>query len=420
MADIWKSDDGKIRLYYGDCRKILTKNRKPFVTSVVTDPPYGLKFMGKGWDHGVPGVEFWKAIDRVCKSGAPLLAFGGTRTHHRLMSAIEDSGWELRDCIMWVYGSGFPKSHNISKAIDKAAGAEREVVEKCRVSGGGMEHFNRTNAERHAYRPDGYQKGENVLDITAPATEAVKTWDGWGTALKPAYEPIILAMKPLDGTFARNALEHGVAGLNIDGSRVNLADSEDVEKLNARSGGVRGFSDSAIYGSSKGLPSGCKMENGRWPANLIHDGSDEVVENFPVTESGAMKHKVGAYEGESNTNFLRGDSGPQNQHGDKGSAARFFYCAKVSKSERTCRGKVENKHPTVKPITLMCYLLTLIEMPEENCILDPFMGSGSTALACIEKRLPFVGIDDDRESFDTAVARIRETIAEKRGISSVG
>jgi hypothetical protein len=208
------------RVIQGDCREVMATLDAESVDAIVSDPPYGLSFMGKGWDHSVPGVEFWEAALRVAKPGAHLLAFGGTRLFHRLAVAIEDAGWEIRDTLMWVYGSGFPKSHDVSKAIDKAAGAKREVVETRRVKGGGMEHVNRTNAGMHGYRPDGYQKGENVLDITAPSTDLAKKYAGWGTALKPAWEPIIMARKPLIGTVAANFEKHGVGGLNIDGCRI--------------------------------------------------------------------------------------------------------------------------------------------------------------------------------------------------------
>jgi site-specific DNA-methyltransferase (adenine-specific) len=179
-----------ITLYCGDCLDVMPQLDEQFDT-IITDPPYGLEFMGKDWDRGVPGVRFWQAALQVAKPGAMLLAFGGTRTHHRLMCAIEDAGWEIRDVIMWVYGSGFPKSHDISKAIDKAAGAEREVIRECDSTYG----MNKTRVEQ-GYRPNEVKPGA----ITAPATEAAALWDGWGTALKPAWEPIIVAMKPRDTT----------------------------------------------------------------------------------------------------------------------------------------------------------------------------------------------------------------------------
>ena len=198
-----------IQLIRGDCLEVMATLEENSVDTIITDPPYGLEFMGKDWDHGVPGVPFWTAALRVAKPGAMMLAFGGSRTHHRLMVAIEDAGWEIRDVIMYVYGSGFPKSHDIGKAIDKAVGAEREVVSS-----------ERKKAFGYADRPWKHREDANINTITAPATDAARLWDGYGTALKPAYEPIIIAMAPRDGTFANNALTWGVAGINVDAGRV--------------------------------------------------------------------------------------------------------------------------------------------------------------------------------------------------------
>ena len=202
-----------ITLYHGDLRDVLPQALQPStVDFVVTDPPYGLGFMEKDWDFDVPGPAFWTAIAGVCKPGALLLAFGGTRTWHRLVGAIEDAGWEIRDCLMWLYGQGFPKSLDISKALDKTAGAEREVVG--RRSQPDIRGDSYQNRQRH-----GKAGNVEILD-TVPATELAKRWNGWGSSLKPAWEPIVLAMKSLDGTFAQNAQRHGVAGMNIDGCRI--------------------------------------------------------------------------------------------------------------------------------------------------------------------------------------------------------
>jgi site-specific DNA-methyltransferase (adenine-specific) len=201
-----------VELHHGDCLDVMAGMEAESVDTVITDPPYGLEFMGKEWDHGVPGVAYWAEFLRVSKPGAMLCAFGGTRTHHRLMCAIEDAGWEIRDVLMYVYGSGFPKSHDVSKAIDKAAGAEREVVGESSYND---RRPNEGNSGNGTYSQGGYK-----AYITSPSTDAAALWDGWGTALKPAYEPIILAMKPLPGTFAQNALDYGVAGIWVDGCRV--------------------------------------------------------------------------------------------------------------------------------------------------------------------------------------------------------
>jgi hypothetical protein len=199
------------QILQGDSLQLMPTLAADSIDSVITDPPYGLSFMGKNWDKGIPGEAFWREALRVAKPGAHLLAFGGTRTYHRLACAIEDAGWEIRDCVMWVYGSGFPKSHDVSKAIDKAAGAEREVVGERQQRGKPKEYANQfqKNTSRHS-----------VELITRPATDAARQWSGWGTALKPAWEPIIVARKPLIGTVAQNVLAHGTGGINVDGSRV--------------------------------------------------------------------------------------------------------------------------------------------------------------------------------------------------------
>jgi len=351
-------------IYRGDCLEVMRGFPDGFFTSVVTDPPYGLKFMGKAWDHGVPGVPFWEQTLRVCKPGAMLLAFGGTRTHHRLMVAIEDAGWEIRDCVMWMYGSGFPKSLDISKAIDRAAGVEREVVgSKIGQPGYSLKDNDTDTHDRGAYGK--FKNAESECSITAPATEAAKTWNGYGTALKPAWEPIIVAMKPCDGTFANNALTHGVAGLNIDGGRVG---SETMH--NAPAGNKAG--GNSLNMSAVGMPQGVDgtVAHGRWPANVI---LDEAAGEMLDEQAGSA-------------------------------VSRFFYCAKASKKDR---GE-GNKHPTVKPTELMKYLVGLVSPPEDGVVLDPFCGSGSTGKACKILGADFVGIELDEDSAKTAEKRIAD------------
>lgn len=380
---------GNAELWCGDCREVF-----PLLTpvdSVLTDPPYGLGFMGKDWDHHVPGAHFWEAIN--AKPGAHMLAFGGTRTFHRLACAIEDAGWGLRDTLMWVYGTGFPKSLDVSKAIDKAAGAERPIV------GFSKQQQQRTPAVGTTTYGD--YKGQSG-DITAAATDAARQWVGYGTALKPAWEPIILARKPLIGTVADNVLAHGTGALNVDGCRV----SGEPWKAHRATGlaSVKFFSNGDTPVIDK-VP----HEFGRWPANLIHDGSDEVVGLFPESGSGSgvvKKAKPGAQpfnteRGWNSHNMTRDGASAPEDYGDSGSAARFFYCAKASKAERGA----DNKHPTVKPLALMEYLLRLINHPKGRT-LDPFMGSGSTGVACARLGHAFVGVELDRKHFDTACARI--------------
>jgi site-specific DNA-methyltransferase (adenine-specific) len=348
------------------------------VDAIVTDPPYGLSFMGKGWDHGVPGVEFWTEALRVAKPGAHLLAFGGTRTYHRLACAIEDAGWEIRDCVMWVYGSGFPKSHDVSKAIDKAAGAEREVV------GFSQQQQQRTPAiNTNSY---GDFKGQSG-DITFPATDAARKWQGWGTALKPAWEPIIVARKPLCGTVAENVLTHGTGGINVDGCRV----------------GTHDISCDLDYDCSCGAAG-----EGRWPANVIHDGSRDVIDQFPRTAIGSRKagrYLVAAGQGRFGE---FGEGQMPEIVGDSGSAARFFYCAKASKADRDA----DNKHPTVKPTDLMRYLCRLVT-PPGGIVLDPFAGSGSTGKGATLEGFRFIGIEREAEYVEIARARIAAVAADR-------
>lgn len=399
-TDSFENADRKHWLMRGDCLERMKEIPDGSVDSIVTDPPYGLSFMGKKWDYDVPSVAIWMECLRVLKPGGHLLAFAGTRTQHRMACRIEDAGFEIRDMITWVYGSGFPKSLDVSKAIDKAAGAEREVIEQVRVKGGGMEHVNRTNAAAHAYRPDGYQKGENVLDITTPATDAAKQWDGWGTAIKPALEPITVARKPFDTTVAENVQAFGTGALNIDGCRVETSDSlnggaySEERKPSASEWVAHGGTIHNSTGKEYSQPSG------RWPANFIHDGSEEVLELFPETKTGDT-HPI-PYTNTSGKNVFGTQTGTKRaMKGDSGSAARFFYCAKTSKTDR---GE-GNTHPTVKPTTLMRYLCRLVT-PPCGIVLDPFLGSGSTGKACAYEGFRFLGIERDEAYFDLAAERV--------------
>ena len=299
------------QLHHGDCLEVLRSMPDCSVDSIVTDPPYGLSFMGKKWDYDVPSVDVWVECLRVLKPGGHLLAFAGTRTQHRMAVRIEDAGFEIRDMIAWVYGSGFPKSLDVSKAIDKAAGAEREVIGETK-KGAQTESTGRYGAWGDGITP------------TAPSTDAAKQWQGWGTALKPALEPITVARKPLVGTVAENVLQHGTGAINVDGGRV---------------------------------------EGGRWPANFIHDGSEEA------------------------TDLLK-------------DSARFFYCAKASKADRG-----ENHHPTVKPTDLMRYLCRLVT-PPNGIVLDPFNGSGSTGCAAVLEGFQYIGIEREAEYIAISEKRI--------------
>ncbi|QHJ81099.1 MAG: hypothetical protein [Caudoviricetes sp.] len=372
-------------IHLGNCLEVLKGIPDNSVDSIVTDPPYGLSFMGKKWDYDVPDVEVWEECLRVLKPGGHLLAFAGTRTQHRMAVRIEDAGFEIRDMIAWVYGSGFPKSMDVSKAIDKAAGAEREVI--------GIKLSNRPNVIGKL--PGGSMGGGRITERveTAPATDAAREWQGWGTALKPALEPITVARKPFKGTVAANVLEWGTGAINIDGGRVGTAD--DCARKPAMVG-------STAAGFGKGLAMGGRGHTaGRWPANLIHDGSDEVVGLFPVTTSGGgNKSRKGTTEG-VNCYGTYGASPPDVRGADKSSAARFFYCAKTSRKDR---GEA-NTHPTVKPTDLMAYLCRLVT-PPGGVVLDPFMGSGSTGKAAMREGFRFIGIEMDESYLKIAEVRI--------------
>jgi site-specific DNA-methyltransferase (adenine-specific) len=409
-------------LLKGDCRVLLAGLPDCSVDSVVTDPPYELGFMGKSWDAtGIAyNQEVWEQCLRVLKPGGHLLAFGGSRTYHRLGCAVEDAGFEIRDQIMWVYGSGFPKSLNVGKAIDKIVGADREVV-GVGTSGKVRHVLNAANT------PDTFG-GE--YEITKAASEEAKRWEGWGTALKPAHEPIVLARKPLDGTVTNNVLTHGVGALNIDGCR------------------VAGDAGSGVWGTSNATVNQSRMFNGsrnpdyrseqhtagRWPANFIHDGSDEVLELFPETAAGARPAKANKPTGE----HYEGGWGPISD-GERvtfqgGSAARFFYCAKASRSERNAgldhlepqrhsdrpsddkpggdnpRNRTNtpqtNFHPTVKPLALIRYLIMLIT-PPNGTVLDPFLGSGTTAVAATQLGFSWVGCELTADYWPIIEARVK-------------
>lgn len=443
-----------VRLMLGDCLERLRELSDNSVDSVVTDPPYGLSFMGKKWDYDVPSVDVWAECLRVLKPGGHLLAFAGTRTQHRMAVRIEDAGFEIRDMIAWVYGSGFPKSLDVSKAIDKAAGAEREVV--------GREANCGASRAEHGKAAYGDYAGD--WNITAPATEAAHQWQGWGTALKPALEPITVARKPLEGTVAGNILKWHTGALNIDGCRVATTDllgggntSATVDRTGKHEGWKRPWMEDPIAASAAAERSAASVARsealGRWPANLIHDGSDEVVELFPVTTSGKPIKKIHTDPGRNVASGApKGGQYFHDGYGDSGSAARFFYCAKTSKKDRNegcehlpehqeglqlprgkcsdcgtwknsgeeqckCGGKWEmtsnplpkarNNHPTVKPTDLMRYLCRLVTQPN-GVVLDPFMGSGSTGKAAMIEGFQFIGIERDESYFEIARSRIEE------------
>ena len=414
------------QIEHGDCLQVLRGMDANSIDSIVTDPPYGLSFMGRTWDYDVPSVDIWTECLRVLKPGGHLLAFAGTRTQHRMAVRIEDAGFEIRDMIAWVYGSGFPKSHNVGKSIDREAGAQREVVGKAAAGSAPLKrgHVNASGGGLSV----GTERSPEY-EITAPATDAARQWQGWGTALKPALEPITVARKPLIGTVAANVLEHGTGALNIDGCRVAgikpTVKNIPFEAWRQAEGRDDRQTPAQTYDASEG----------RWPANLIHDGSEEVLAGFPVTgasKSGGKAGAIGYHSGGSGA-----DRGGHDDSG--GSAARFFYCAKASKRDRedgleglplVKTGAMDgnsgrsgsrtagdgitpisqpvraNTHPTVKPTDLMAYLCRLVT-PPGGVVLDPFMGSGSTGKAAMREGFCFIGIERDLDYFAIAEKRLR-------------
>ena len=356
------------------------------VDAIVSDPPYGISFMAKKWDYDVPKVDVWQEAMRVMKPGGHALIACGTRTQHRMVVNIEDAGFEIRDVVSWIYGSGFPKSLNISKAIDKAAGVEFSAKP---ADGVGF-----MNAEGAG----GYNVTQNQLTRKGESTDEAKQWDGWGTALKPSCEFFTLARKPLsEKTVAANVLKWGTGGINIDECRVGT-DDDCSRKKSIVKDTAAGFGKGAAMGGD-GHP------QGRFPANLIHDGSQEVLELFPETKSGKAgknpKSESVKTEGWGNI----GINGHSRLIGDQGSAARFFYCAKASKKDRD----EGNTHPTVKPTALMAYLCRLIT-PTGGVVLDPYMGSGSTGKAALREGFDFIGCELDPDYFKIAETRINNEI----------
>ncbi|THK38127.1 site-specific DNA-methyltransferase [Ensifer sp. MPMI2T] len=400
--------DGKVTLYGGDNRDVLKLLPDNSIDAIVTDPPYALVsitkrfgkpgsapakdvygrgaagFMGRTWDTGEVAFSevFWAECLRVLKPGGHVVAFSGTRTYHRMTVAIEDAGFEIRDQLAWVYGSGFPKSHDVSKAIDKAAGIWRG-----RAGAVKQETVGQAAKGTEYERTD---KGE-------PATPAPRAWDGWGTALKPAWEPIALARKPLDGTVAENVLEHGTGAINVDGCRVG-----DEVRMNAPGS----TNERVAMGGGWREDAKPTVAVGRWPANIVHDGSDEVVACFPEAapaKSGMRGNQHSGRHGgladiggniKEGTNTLRGidDNG--------GSAARFFYSAKADKQDR-----IGSKHPTVKPVDLMQWLCRLIT-PKGGVVLDPFAGSGSTGEAAWREGFSAILIEREEEYQADIAARL--------------
>lgn len=384
--------NGRVMLHAGDCLAVLPTLPENSVDSVCTDPPYELAFMNRAWDR--TGIAFrpetWAAVLRVLKPGGHMVAFAAPKNAHRMVCAIEDAGFEIRDCLMWLFGSGFPKSLDVSKAIDKAAGTERKVI----------------RARSYDLRNDGgYSGGLNTTrprsescEITVPATDAARAWEGWGTALKPAYEPICLARKPLsEQTIAANVLCWGTGAINIGACRVA------GEPTGTRNNNVSlGSSSGGIYGAAGGFTSeGSPF--GRWPANVLHDGSEEVVPAFPETSSGALN--AGHKQGSGSFGSVGGDIIARDYGNDSGSAARFFYTAKADSDDR-----IGSKHPTVKPLDLMQYLVRLVT-PPRGVVLDIFAGTGTTGEAAWREGFSAILIEREPEYLADIERRMKLCLA---------
>jgi site-specific DNA-methyltransferase (adenine-specific) len=430
-----KGDGWKV--FAGSCLDRLLEIEDNSIDAVVTDPPYELGFMGKSWDSsGIAyNVEVWRQCLRVLKPGGHILAFGGSRTWHRLAVAIEDAGFELRDSIAWIYGSGFPKSLDVSKAIDKAAGVEREVVTETVVDIFGEREENKKKldiASTHDRIAMGNGWKGEVIETVA-ATDDAKKWQGWGTALKPAFEPVVVGRKPLTGTVAANVLEWGVGGLNIDGTRIG---TEGATKRDAI--GERPEGNSAGFRVGHGIE---HLAQGRWPSNVM---LDEFTAGLVDQQSGVSKSPVTSQTRSSNrsTEYNFGAETIASNYGDSGGASRFFYVAKASKRDRNegldelpkqnryqkggvggtggwrdvekaeSATPVQNFHPTVKPTELMRNLIRLVT-PLGGTVLDPFTGSGSTGKAAILEGMQFVGCELTPEYLPIIEGRINYAVSVK-------
>jgi len=394
-----------VTIWHGDSIEIMRELPDNSVDSIVTDPPYGLGFMGKAWDALPPGEEWATECLRVLKPGGHLLAFGGSRTWHRLAVAVEDAGFEIRDSIAWLYGSGFPKSLDVSKAIDKAAGAERTEV----IGTRGLARWKEGAPGGAAMKDDGgiRQNFDKVNTLLAPATAAAEEWQGWGTALKPAFEPVVVARKPLTGTVTQNVLQHGTGALNIDACRIESDPATFGLGGGSKVGSGSGENQDPTNYRTNGKVSPMNP-SGRWPANVA---LDEDMAQVLDGQSGVSKSSAHIRHNEDFEGVAKGAEKAHTTggHTDSGGASRFFYVAKAPKRERPVVDGVA--HPTVKPLALMQWLIRLVT-PAGGVVLDPFEGSGTTLEACLIEGYRHIGIEREADYLPLIAARMdRQTDA---------
>lgn len=380
-----------LRITQGDCLAVLATMAPQSVDAIVTDPPYGIGFMGKEWDASVPGVEWARECLRVLKPGGHVVAFAATRTQHRLAVALEDAHFEIRDVIHWHYFSGFPKSLNVSAAIDRAAGAQRAVIGPSPRHTGGK-----------SWGPNIGSGDRFQAMLTAPATDAARKWDGWGTSLKPSVEPAILARKPLEGTVAANVLKWGTGALNIDACRIQPGDpawpgpQESWDVPNPDAEGLHFKQQLKGTGEGRGITRSTLHPLGRWPANLYQCPKPSTAERELGTE-GLNVTSAGQLTGR-----VEGSAGLQSPRAGAG---------RVSMGRR-------NIHPTVKPLHLMRWLVRLV-CPSGGLVVDPFMGSGTTGMAAALEGMGFHGIERDAQYVQIASARLRHCAGAKEVQSPV-
>lgn len=397
----------RTKLMLGDNIQSLKKLPDNSIDSVVTDPPYGLSFMGKKWDYDVPSVEFWKEVLRVLKPGGHVLSFGGTRTYHRMVVNIEDAGFEIRDQIMWLYGSGFPKSHNIGKAVDKLQGNEREVV----GTSNNINFDNKKEGDKSFY--DNAWSSSDVSRKDVDITKGTSPYEGWGTALKPANEPICVARKPLsEKSVAENVLKWGTGGINIDGCRVEGAyGTGQNEVIEGKQSGVMYHNYDGDTKPATGHKQKVMVSNpeGRFPANIILDEiAGELLDQQSGINSSKFFYQAKVSKAERNMALDGFDEVEVRdfRHGSEVSKDNRYRIDKdgnpTSKIELM---KAKNTHPTVKPVSLMAYLCRLVT-PPNGIVLDPFMGSGSTGIAARLEGFRFLGMEMDGDYFKIAEARI--------------